>query len=244
VEYLEDTVGWAIGLMQLATVVFLLWRPARKYAFVLVYYLLQLGTSVLEVLVSRTFGPRSRVYSRVFWTDEIVLDLLLFLILILLTHRAMEGSAARGAMEKMLAAVAMIVISLPFVLYQGAFVKAAWFDHTSQLLNFGAAILNLGLWTALLGSRKKDRQLLAVSAGFGVAATGVAISYGLRAMIHARGPAYTAANLTFELAHLAGAMILCWAFRPVRPIDNRPQAASLPNMCAPEAHSKERLRVL
>ena len=216
VKHLQDTMAWSIGAMQLATVVFLLWGPTRKYAFVLGHCLLQLCTSVLEVTVSKEFGTRSRVYRQVFWTDEIVLDLLLFLILILLTHRAMEGSPARAAMGKMLAAVAALVVSLPFVLYPGAFVKTAWFDHTSQLLNFGAAILNLGLWTALLGSGKREWQLLTVSAGFGVTATGVAIAYGLRAMIHARGPAWTAANLAFGFAHLAGALILCWAFRPAR----------------------------
>lgn len=213
--YFEDTVAWSIGLMQLGTVIFLLWGPARKYAFVLEYCLLQLFTSALEVVVSREFGTGSKQYRTAFWTDEIVLDLLLFFILLLLTHRAMEGSPAQGAMDRMLGAVAAMAAALPFVLYRGAFVKTAWFDHTSQLLNFGAAILNLGLWTALLASPGKDRQLLTVSAGFGVTATGVAISFGLRRMIQVRGPAWLAANMVFAFAHLAGAIILCWAFRPV-----------------------------
>lgn len=213
-EYFEETVAWSIGLMQLGTVIFLLWGAARKYAFVLGYCLLQLFTSVLEVAVTRKFGPGSRQFRAVFWSDEIVLDLLLFFILLLLTHRAMEGSPAQGAMERMLGAVAVMAVALPFVFYREAFGKTAWFDHTSQLLNFGAAILNLGLWTALLGSPRKDRQLLTVSAGFGVTATGVAISFGLRRIIQVRGPAWVGANMVFGFAHLAGAMILCWAFRP------------------------------
>jgi hypothetical protein len=198
--------------MQLGTVVFLLFGPVRRYAFVLVFSLAQLVTSLLEEIVIRRFGTASKEYRLVFWTDEIVLDLLLFLILILLTYRAMEGSAARGSMGRILGAVALIVMVLPFVIYKGAFVQYSWFDHTSQVLNFGAAILNLGLWTALLGSRRRDRKLLTVSAGFGILATGVAISFGLRQLFH--GAAYTAAGDAFVVAHLAGALILCWAFRP------------------------------
>jgi hypothetical protein len=213
VDYFLDAVGVSIGLLQLATVILLVAGPARKYSFVLIYCLLQLGTSLAEFVVAHRFGTRARVYRVIFWTDEIVLDLLLFLILILLTYRAMEGSPVRGAASKMLVAFSLIAVALPFVIFKGAFVKSAWFDQTSQLLNFAAAILNLGLWMALLRARRRDMQYLTVSAGFGIVATGVAISFGLRHLIHSHGIAYLAANLIFMLSHLAGGLILCWAFR-------------------------------
>jgi hypothetical protein len=216
VDYFLDAVGVSIGLLQLGTVILLMAGPARKYAFVLIYCLLQLGTSLAEFVVAHRFGTRARAYRVIFWTDEIVLDLLLFLILILLTYQAMEGSPVRGAMSKMLVAFSLIAVSLPFVIFKGAFVKSTWFDQTSQLLNFAAAILNLGLWMALLRARRRDSQYLAVSAGFGIVATGVAISFGPRHLIHTHGTAYLAANLMFMLAHLGGASILCWAFRPAR----------------------------
>ena len=200
-------------MLQFGSVVFLVFGPARKYSFVLGYCSLQLCTSLLETVVSSKFGTGSRQYRAAFWTDEIVLDLLLFLILIVLTYRAMEGSPVRKAMWRMLGAVTVIVVALPFVLFKGAFVKTPWLDHTSQLLNFGAGILNLGLWTALLGSRRRDVQLLTVSAGFGIVATGVATCFGLRRLMHP-GNGMKAANLLFLLSHLAGAAILCWAFRP------------------------------
>ena len=105
--------------MQLGIVVFLLFGPVRRYAFVLGYCVLQLFTSVLEMVISREFGHSSKRYWRVFWSDEIALDLLLFFILMLLTHRAMEGSPLRAAMQKLLGAVAAMVVALPFVLYHG-----------------------------------------------------------------------------------------------------------------------------
>jgi hypothetical protein len=213
VQFFLDTVGFITGLMQVGTVVFLLLGAVRKYAFVLGFCALQVITSLLEVGVIRKFG-RGKQYGKVFWTDEIVMDLLLFLILILLTYRAMEGSAMRGAMGRILAVVTAIVMALPFFLFKGAFVKMSWFDHTSQMLNFGAAILNLALWTALLGSRKRDTKLLTVSAAFGILATGAAISFGLRQIFNAHGATHSAASQVFVFAHLCGAFILCWAFRP------------------------------
>jgi hypothetical protein len=219
VQFFLDAVGFAAGFLQVGTVVFLLLGPARKYAFVLAYCALQVLTTLLEVGVIGKFG-RGKLYGKVFWTDEIVLDLLLFLILILLTYRAMEGSPMRAAMGRVLAVVTAITIALPFFLFKGAFVKMSWFDHTSQMLNFGAAILNLGLWTALLGSRKRDTKLLTVSAAFGILATGAAISFGLRQIFNAHGATHSAASQVFVFAHLFGSFILCWAFRPalkVRP---------------------------
>lgn len=215
-SHLLDLIALLIGLGQLGTVVFLLVGPLRKYGFVFAYCSVQLCTSLTEIVVARKFGIFNKLYHKVFWTDEIILDLLLFFILILLTYRAMEGSAGRGTTGRLLTGVAFIAVLLPFVLFPDAFQKTAWFDHTSQLLNFGAAILNLGLWTALLGSRKRDPQLLAVSAGFGILATGVAVSFGLRRLIQTPGPAYNMAQIVFLLAHLAGALVLCWAFRPSR----------------------------
>lgn len=215
-EILFSPLAFTTALLQVATVVFLILGPTRKYAFVLGYLLLQLGTSVVEMTVNHKFGAGSKLYRNLFWTDEFTLDVVLFVILILLTDRAMEGSAARGRMRRVLGAVAAVVIVLPFVLYKGVFVRGAWFDHASQLLNFGAAILNLGLWTALLGSRKRDLQLLTVSAGFGIIATGAAISFGLRRLVSFHSAGWTVANLVFVLAYLTGCLILCWAFWNVK----------------------------
>jgi hypothetical protein len=214
VQLFLNALSVATGVMQLGTVVFLAFGLVRKYAFVLAYCSVQLITSLLEVFVVHKFGTGGKQYKNIFWTDEIVLDLLLFLILILLTYRAMEGSPARAAMGRMLGAVTLAVLVLPFVLFKGAFVRTGWFDHTSQMLNFGAALLNLGLWTALLGSHKRDRTLLTVSAGFGILATGAAISFGLRRLIHTPGIAYATAGDIFVFANLACSTILCWAFRP------------------------------
>ena len=49
-------------------------------------------------------------------------------------------------------------------------------------LNFGAAILDMGLWALLIGSQRKDRKLLLVTGALGIQFTGAAIGQALRDM--------------------------------------------------------------
>jgi hypothetical protein len=83
------------------------------------------------------------------------------------------------------------------------------------VLNFGAAVMNLALWTALIGNKKRDRQLLTVSAGLGVAVAGAAIGFGLRQFTVVGGGAREVVNLLLlPLIHVVGVFIWCRAFWP------------------------------
>ena len=215
-SFLFDGLG-ILHVVLLAILFVLVWRLFRRYPILLIYCGAQLVTSLIEFTVLKQYGQKSHLYAVLFWTDELVLDLLLFLMVIDLTYRAMERNPARGMMARLLGGIVLLMLLLPFVVFQEPPFKASgapnasWFDHTSQLLNFGGAILNLGLWTALLSSRNRDSQLLMVSAGLGVAVTGAAISYGLRSLFH---DYQGAANLFYVVTRAASAFIWCWAFRP------------------------------
>jgi len=215
-EFIFDGLG-IVHVVFLAIVLVLVQRLFRRYPILFIYCGAQLITSLIELAVLRRYGPKSDLYAKLFWSDELVIDLLLFLMVIELTFRAMEGNPGRKKMGWLLGAVVIMALVSPFFLFEGSAFKASgalnasWFDHTSQLLNFGGAILNLGLWTALLSSRRRDPQLLLVSAGLGVAVTGAAISYGLRRLFK-HDP--VAANLLYVVTRAASAFIWCWAFRP------------------------------
>src|SRR5207253_1650526 len=88
-----------------------------------------------------------------------------------------------------------------------------WFNSTSQVLNFGAAIMNLGLWTALLSSKRRDPQLTMVSIGLGVAVAGQAIGFGVRRLIHEGSDARQLADVFMSLTHVLSVFLWCWAFR-------------------------------
>lgn len=200
--------------IQASVILFLLRGPFRRYPILLLYCVLQLAATVTEEYVLRVFGDTSVLFSKLYWTDEVTLDLLLFLMVIVLTYQALEGSALRKGMGRLLGAVLMIVLVVPFVVFKARRFSSAWFDGTSQLLNFGGAIMNLGLWTALLGTKKRDPLLLTVSAGLGVAVTGAAIAFGLRRFTPPESTAQQLVNLFKTITYLASVAIWCWAFRP------------------------------
>jgi hypothetical protein len=200
--------------IQAVVIVFLLRGPFRRYPVLLLYCVLQLATSLTEGYLLRVFGQASPIFRRLYWTDEVSLDLLLFLMVIMLTYRALEGSPLRAGMGRLLGAVVVVVLVVPFLVFSARRFSSAWFDGTSQLLNFGGAILNLGLWTALIGTKKRDPLLLTVSAGLGVAVTGAAIAFGLRRFTPPGGTTQQLANLFKIVTYLASVAIWCWAFRP------------------------------
>jgi hypothetical protein len=216
--------------IQAAVIVLLLRGPFRRYPLLLVYCVSQLATTVTEEYVYRVFGENA-IFRTLYWTDEVILDLLLFLLVITLTYQALEGNPLRAGMGRLLGGVLLIVLVVPFVLFGSRRFSRSWFDSTSQLLNFGGAIMNLGLWTALIGTRKRDPLLLKVSAGLGVAVTGAAIAFGLRRYAPPRGTPQQLANLFKTLTYLASVAIWCWAFRaPARKKPSPPAAVSAPSI--------------
>ncbi|HYV61942.1 MAG TPA: hypothetical protein VE958_04680 [Bryobacteraceae bacterium] len=223
---LSQVVLEAISIAIQAAVIFLLLRSSsfRKYPLLLVYCVLQLAATVTEEYVYRVHG-QTNLFRRLYWTDEVTLDLLLFLMVITLIYRAVEGSSVRTAMGRLLGAIVVLVLVVPFVLFSARRFSTTWFDGTSQLLNFGAAIMNLGLWTALIGTKKRDPLLLTVSAGLGVAVTGAAIAYGLRRFTPPTSTPQQLANLFKTLTYLASVAIWCWAFRPAARKSHAPPAA-------------------
>jgi hypothetical protein len=206
----------AISIVGQIALIFFLLRSSsfRRYPFILVYSVLQLVITAVEEYVYRVYSLGSAIYGKLYWTDEVSLDLLLFLMVIVLTYRALESSSLRAGMGRLLGVVVVIVVTVPFVLFNARRFSTPWFDATSQLLNFGAAIMNLGLWTALIGTKKRDPLLLTVSAGLGVAVTGAAIAFGLRRFTPPTSTPQQLANLFKTVTYLASLGIWCWAFRP------------------------------
>ena len=202
-------------ILQFVLLVFILQGSLRRYFVLFLYSLVYLLTSLAEVTVYQLEGKATPFYINLYWTDEVVLDLLRFLMLIVLTYQAAEGSPTRKGIGKVLTGVLAAAIALPFLIGFRTLFSQHWFNMTSQYLNFAGVIMNLGLWTALIGSKKRDSQLLAVSAGLGIAVAGAAINYGVRLLL-GPGPSLTKelANVFAVVAHITGVAIWCWAFRP------------------------------
>src|SRR5579863_7802600 len=201
----------ATVLLQLTLIALLARGQLRRYPVLLLYSVTYIAVIVLEGLALSEAGVASALYHKLYWTSDLVLDFLLFLMVITLTHRAVAGNPLLRPFARMLFLVVAAAIVLPFILFHPLF-QFGWFRHTSQLLSLGAALMNLVLWTAIIGTRDRDPQLMSVSAGLGVAVTGVAITYGLLQ--------FTPVNLRWlpdlfkSLTQVGGMAIWCWAFWP------------------------------
>jgi hypothetical protein len=206
-------IPFLVVVLQLVLIGSLFRGPYRQYLALLAYSIVYIGVVVVEGLTVTSLGVRSTVYRNVYWTGELILDFLLFLMVITMTNKALEGSPLHGATTRMLWGVVAVAILVPFVVFHPLF-TSLWFMHATQLLSLGAAVLNLLLWTALLGRRNRDPQLLLVSAGLGVAVTGVAIAYGFFQFLSA-GLQWLAEQFR-GVTQVGSLLVWCWAFRSAR----------------------------
>ena len=226
-SYVYDLLGIGNGVVLLSVLVLLLRGPFRKFWVLLVYVAWELfATATLTVYDVLYAGAGQgkvlqaeavRLYTRLYWSNDVIVDLLRFLLVIVLTYAATPGGPKRASVGRILGGIVVVVMVLPFLLFPVHFQpwpRSVWFNSTSELLNFGAAIMNLGLWGALLANRKRDPQFVAVSIGLGVVVTGAALSYGLLHLLPAR--ARFIPDIFLMLTQLAGWSIWCRAFWPAR----------------------------
>jgi len=222
VSYVTDALLFVDVALQVF-LLFLLFRgPFRRYVGLLVYSVAVLGATGIESVVRR-FSPNDlALYRKVYWSDEVIVDLLLFLLVILLTNLALEGNPLRAKMSRILAGIVVAALVLPFVFFNPPLSASPthwnaawgrWFNSTSQMLNFGAAIMNLALWSALLTSRRRDSQLLTVTIGVGVAVAGQAIGFGIRHYIPQGSSWLELPDLFMSLTHVLSVFLWCSAFR-------------------------------
>jgi hypothetical protein len=171
------------------------------------------------------------MYYNVYWGGELLLDLLLFFLVITLTVRALEGSPLKPKIVRFFTFILAAMIIIPFVAFEHTVFTQRWNQSVAQLLNFGAAVMNLGLWSALVMTRQRDRQLLTVSAGLGIAVAGAALTLGVRQFTSQGDVLREITDSVHRLSQVASPLIWCWAFRPAKP------NVSMPTPIDPTPHA-------
>lgn len=151
------------------------------------------------------FGSANRYY----WVLEAIIQILIFLVVISLIHRAMDRSEKRAVVRHALIGGALVFVcaSLYFTRDPRA---SRWMTQLSRNLGFLAVILNLVLWAVLIKSQRADRTLLMVSGGMGIQMAGKAIGHSLR---HLSRSAIVPGDLIIVLSHLLCLYIWWQAFR-------------------------------
>ena len=243
-DLLAPALGFANGLALFLLIVFLLLGPTRKFWVVLLYvsweFLATVGLTFtyLRIYSGAHSAYAAKLYTRLYWTNDVVADLLRFVLVAVLIYQVVGSS--RPLLGRGLSILVLAAVVLPFVLFRPIlpptvdptdalkwYPTGSWFNSTSQLLNFGAAIMNVILWGALIQSKKRDPQILAVSIGLGILVTGTAISYGFRHFSTPQGDLRALFNLLLNLIQLVAWLIWCRTFWPA-PRRKIPFAAVLP----------------
>jgi len=163
---------WAIGLFLYLLVIAALLRGAyRQYPFVFAYALASFFSTVAEI-GARAFPPAVR--NSYYWTDEIVLDVLVFCLVFAFMDRAARESPRKLVERYWLILGAVLIAAASLVIH-----RSAPFNFRMTLisrdLNICAAILDLVLWSLLLSAGRPDRTLLLLSGGLGLQLTGAII---------------------------------------------------------------------
>ena len=201
-------------ILQLGIITFLLQGGFRKYPLVLGYSLTRLITSVLEVVIRQQQGHQAGLFRQVYYSDRVILNLVLFVMVTTIIYRLLEGNPRRSTVGKMLMGIVAVVVLLPFLVLSRP-LTIHWLDGMSQFLYFGSGIMTLVLWTVLIRSRPRDSQLLKFTMGLGVAMTGAAVAFGLHSWMNSHQFAWMP-NLFLQVTHVMGLLIWCWAFRPAK----------------------------
>ncbi len=220
--YIEQPVIVLSVILQLGIIVFLLQGAFRKYPLVLVYSLTRLITTLLEVAVRLKGGKQTLIFRQVYYSDRVVLNLVLFAMVTAIIWHLLEGQPQRSIVGKLLIVIVAAVLLLPFLVLSRP-LTLHWLNGMSQFLYFGSGVATLVLWTVLMSTKPRDQRLINFTMGLGVAMTGAAIGFGLHQWMGSPRLVWMP-NLFLQVTHLSGLFIWCLAFRPA----NR-QTNTLPN---------------
>ena len=224
--------GWFIGLpLELLIIRTLLRGSYRRYPFLFLYCIALFLTTVIEISVNQAYFSGIRfAYSRAtyYWIDETVRQILIFAVVISLIYLATAKLKSRTLLRISLIAGAILLAGILFLIHYNRHAAAGdkwtWMTLWVRDLDFSAAILDLMLWALLLGSPKREPQLLMLSGGLGIQFTGEAIGQSMRYLI--RWP-LSPGDIIDLLTNLAGLWVWWQALR-MAPVPRKPVAGALP----------------
>ena len=218
--------------LELMVIAVLLRGEYRRYPIIFLYAAVDLLTSVLEIQPSLAYSsgtPEARHrWAEMFWINEQIMQVLVLVLVISLVYSAAKHLHPRRTLLTELIGGTLLVAAISlWAHYDPNLPMGMYMTRWTRDLNFCAAILDLGLWALLIGSKKKDYQLLLVTGGLGIQFAGGAIGQALRDM----SPAIVTAASDFTvIASLARVYIWWRAFRgkpqPLPPVNGSPTPAS------------------
>jgi hypothetical protein len=187
----------------------------RRYPFIFLYAVVDLLTTILEIQPSMAYSsgtPEARhSWAQMFWINERIMQVLVFLLVISLVYSATKHLRPRRTLLTGMICGTLLVAAISLLAhYDPNRPMGIYMTRWTRDLNFCAAILDLGLWALLIGSKKKDYKLLLVTGALGIQFAGGAIGQSLRDM----SPAIVAAASDLAMITSLARVYIWWrAFR-------------------------------
>ena len=189
----------------------------RRYPFIFLYAVVDLLTTILEIQPAMAYSSGTpeakKQWARMFWFNERIMQVLVFLLVISLVYSATKHLRPRRTLLTGIICGTVLVAAISFWAHYDPNLPGGRYRYMTPWtrdLNFCAAILDLGLWALLIGSRQKDYKLLLVTGALGIQFTGGAIGQSLRHM----SPAIVAAASDFMMITNLARIYIWWrAFR-------------------------------
>jgi hypothetical protein len=187
-EFAIQVCGWLVGVpLEFLVVAALLRGEYRRFPFVFAYATADLVTTLVEIPANVDHMLHSQDpqiwqhFAHIYWINEVVLRAFILAVVISLIDQAATHVRSRRLVRAGLIAGALLFAGISFALHYRPAMKffGYWMVPWTRDLNFGSAILDLGLWTLLISSRGGDRRLLLISGALGMQFAGEAIGYAL-----------------------------------------------------------------
>lgn len=184
-----------------------------RYPLVFAYLVILLFATTVETALlygMPAFSNNRKTYALYYWSNEAILQALIFIVMLSLIHQASEGFPKRWIWSTLPASVVLGIVA--YSVYSVG-TQSGITQHmtvVSRNLSFCTALLNLVLWSALLRNRRRSVELLMVSGGIGLQTTAKAIGHSLRSFSLATK---TPGNVIVVLGHLLCLFIWWRTFR-------------------------------
>src|ERR1035438_917942 len=223
--------GWLAGVpLEFLLVAALLRGGYRRFPFVFAYASASLVTTLVGIpanvdyVLHRSDPQVSQHFAKIYWINEGILQALVLALVISLIDRAASHVRSRRLLRAGLIVGAVLFAGISFAVHYRPSLRyfGYWMTDWTRDLSFGSAILDLGLWTLLISSRRGDRRLLLISGALGMQFTGEAIGEALQNLSIAQ----TVHSLELAgsiITMLAGLACLSVWWRTFRPSPHRPQ---------------------
>ncbi len=189
VRFVFTISGYVVGLpLELLVIAAMLHGSYRRFPAVFAYVIAEFLTTCIEMpLALSSFYTRDPHTTARFvfwyWTDEILLQFLVFLVVLTLIWQATTVARSRRALRMALLTGVLLFVGISFLAhFSSETLKGVWMTPWARDLNFGSAVLDMLLWAMLIARRQKDSSILMLSGGLGIMFTGEAIAESLRTL--------------------------------------------------------------